>query len=36
MISPKLYRSSRTYDFFMKLLGYESSIDRYLQDWTWN
>ena len=31
MISPKLYRSSRTYDFFMKLLGYESSIDRYLR-----
>ena len=31
MISPKLYRSSRTYDFFMKLLGYESSIDRFLR-----
>lgn len=31
MISPKLYRSSRTYDFFLKFLGYENSIDRFLQ-----
>lgn len=31
MISPELYRSSRTYDFFMKLLGYEISIDRFLK-----
>lgn len=30
MISPKLYKSSRLYDFFMKSLGYESSIDRFL------
>ena len=30
MISPKLYKNSHTYDFFMKLLGYESSIDRFL------
>lgn len=30
MISPKLYKSSRFYDFFIKALGYESSIDRYL------
>ena len=30
MISPKLYKSSRTYDFFMKFLGYESGIDRFL------
>lgn len=30
MISPKLYKSSKTYDFFLKLLGYESSIDRFL------
>jgi len=31
MISPKLYKSSRTYDFFMKFLGYESGIDRFLR-----
>ena len=31
MISPKLYKSSRLYDFFMKSLGYESSIDRFLR-----
>ncbi|MEZ6121769.1 MAG: class I SAM-dependent methyltransferase [Planctomycetaceae bacterium] len=31
MISPKLYKSSSTYDFFMKLLGYERGIDRFLQ-----
>lgn len=30
MISPKLYKNSRFYDFFIKALGYESSIDRYL------
>jgi ubiquinone/menaquinone biosynthesis C-methylase UbiE len=30
MLSPKLYASSRVYDFFMKSLGYESSIDRFL------
>ncbi|MGB7346438.1 MAG: class I SAM-dependent methyltransferase [Pirellulaceae bacterium] len=30
MISPKLYRSSHVYDFFMKSLGYENSIDRFL------
>lgn len=30
MISPKLYKSSRFYDFFIKALGYESSIDRFL------
>lgn len=31
MISPKLYKSSRTYDFFMKFLGYESGINRFLR-----
>ena len=30
MISPSLYSSSSTYDFFIKLLGYERSIDRFL------
>lgn len=30
MISPELYKSSRFYDFFIKALGYESSIDRFL------
>lgn len=30
MINPGLYRNSRLYDFFMKSLGYESSIDRFL------
>ncbi len=34
MISPKLYKSSRTYDFFIKKLGYERSIDRFLQQLT--
>ncbi len=31
MISPKLYRSSHVYDFFMKTMGYQSSIDRFLR-----
>ena len=31
MLSPKLYKNSRVYDFFMKSLGYESSIDRFLR-----
>ena len=30
MLSPKLYQNSRTYDFFLKTLGYEHSIDRFL------
>jgi ubiquinone/menaquinone biosynthesis C-methylase UbiE len=30
MMSPKLYKSSHVYDFFMKLFRYESSIDRFL------
>lgn len=32
MISTKLYKSSRFYDFFMKLLGYESGMDRFLRE----
>lgn len=32
MISTKLYKSSRIYDFFLKLLGYESGIDRFLRE----
>ena len=31
MLNPTLYKSSRTYDFFMKLLGYENAIGRFLQ-----
>lgn len=31
MISPRLYKSSQFYDFFIKALGYESSIDRFLR-----
>lgn len=31
MISPDLYKKSRTYDFFLKLLGYEGSIARFLK-----
>ena len=30
MISPKLYKNSRVYDFFIKSLGYERSINRFL------
>lgn len=30
MLSPELYKSSSVYNFFMKSLGYERSIDRYL------
>ena len=29
-VSTKLYKSSRVYDFFMKRIGYERSIDRFL------
>ena len=32
MISTKLYKSSRIYDFFLKLLGYENGIDRFLRE----
>jgi malonyl-CoA O-methyltransferase len=32
MLSPKLYKNSHTYDFFIRLLGYERSIDRFLHD----
>ena len=31
MVSPKLYKNSRTYDFFLKVLGYENGIARFLQ-----
>lgn len=31
MLSPDLYKSSHTYDFFIRLLGYERSIDRFLR-----
>ena len=31
MMSPRLYKSSRAYDFFMKSLGYERGIDRFLR-----
>ena len=30
-VSKKLYKNSRTYDLFMKWLGYESRIDRFLR-----
>ena len=29
-VTTKFYKSSRVYDFFMKRIGYEKSIDRYL------
>jgi len=32
MVSPKLYKSSHVYDFFIKALGYENAIDRFLRD----
>lgn len=31
MINPSLYKKSRVYDFFIKSLGYERSLDRFLQ-----
>jgi SAM-dependent methyltransferase len=31
MVSTKLYKNSRTYDFFLKVLGYENGIARFLQ-----
>ncbi len=31
MLSPKLYKSSHVYNFFMKSLGYERGIDRFLR-----
>lgn len=30
MLNPRLYKSTRVYDFFMKSLGYERSIHRFL------
>lgn len=32
MINPNLYKKSRVYDFFIKSLGYERSLDRFLQN----
>jgi ubiquinone/menaquinone biosynthesis C-methylase UbiE len=32
MLSPELYKSSNLYDFFMKLFGFERSIDLFLRD----
>lgn len=31
MLSPKLYKNSDRYGFFIRMLGYESSIERFLQ-----
>jgi precorrin-6B methylase 2 len=31
MLNPNLYKSSHVYDFFMKSLGYERSLQRFLQ-----
>jgi ubiquinone/menaquinone biosynthesis C-methylase UbiE len=31
MLNPRLYKSARVYDFFIKSLGYERSIDRFLR-----
>jgi ubiquinone/menaquinone biosynthesis C-methylase UbiE len=31
MLSPSLYKNSRVYDFFMKSLGYERSLDRIIR-----
>jgi len=30
MLSPRLYKNSRVYDFFIRSLGFQSSIDRFL------
>jgi trans-aconitate methyltransferase len=32
MLNPKLYRSSRLYDFFFKSIGYQRSIERFLKN----
>jgi ubiquinone/menaquinone biosynthesis C-methylase UbiE len=32
MLSPRLYKSTGIYDFFIKSLGYERSIDRFLSE----
>lgn len=32
MINPNMYKKSRAYDFFIKSLGYQRSLDRFLQD----
>ncbi len=31
MLSPKLYKNSHAYDFFIRMLGYERSIERFLR-----
>lgn len=31
MVNPDFYQKSSTYDFFLKLFGYEASLQRYLQ-----
>lgn len=31
MVSPELYKNSHTYDFFIRTLGYQRSIDRFLR-----
>jgi len=33
-MSPKLYKSSRTYDFFLKSFGFSRSLDRFLKTLT--
>lgn len=32
MLSPRLYKSSQAYDFWLRSMGFESGIDRFLQD----
>ena len=32
MVSPRLYKSSQAYDFFLRSLGFENSIARFLRD----
>ena len=32
MVSPRLYKSSQAYDFCLRTMGFESGIDRFLQD----
>nr|WP_271872514.1 methyltransferase [Rubripirellula sp.] len=32
MVSPRLYKSSQAYDFFLRSMGFENGINRFLQD----
>jgi len=32
MVSPRLYKSSQAYDFFLRSMGFENGLDRFLQD----